>query len=308
MPVASGNYSQQGQRITVNALLRDPLSIRARFLSLAQAQFMMEDVFRRVPGTQSGVIQYEESAPMFSDEDPALVAEGAEIPVLTGSDGQIKAAFTQKFGAGIEITRETRDRNRMDVVNKRINQVRNTFVRVFETRMRQVLDAAVTANPGNVVTVGSTVDADTDPRGTIREAAQLVREAALDLGAQQEPSYLGYEPDAILMSTRTAEELIGNPGLTQIYNASPMVERSPDYTGYLERQLVGLRVVTSRFFPDNMAYVLQRKEVGGFSDERPLSVSPLREDPDREIWRCNVVRRTAIFVDQPQAISKIVWA
>lgn len=308
MPVASGNYSQQGQRITVNSLIRDPLAIRARFLQLSQGQFIMEELLRRVPGTQSGVVQYEESAPLFADQDPSLVAEAGEIPIVTGSDGVPRAAFTQKYGAGIEITRETRDRNRMDKVNRRITQVRNTFVRLFENKMMSAVDGVIAAAAGaQTVNVAATVSGDTDARGSIREASQIVREAVATTEAQQSPSYLGFEPDTIVMSTRTAEALVGNSNITSIYSSSPMVTRSPVYTGYLERQLLGLRVLTSRYLADNVAYVMERKTIGGYSDERPLNVSPLREDPDRELWRANAVRRTAIFVDQPKAAAKIVW-
>jgi hypothetical protein len=68
---------------------------------------------------------------------------------------------------------------------------------------------------------------------------------------------------------------------------------------------MGLDIMTSRFMNDDYAFLLQKKIVGGYSDERPLQVSPTYPDQDREIWRSNVVRQTGIFIDQPYAIAKI---
>lgn len=305
MPTASGNYSQQGLRITVNGLIKDPLMIRERFLSMARNQFMMEDVLRRVPGTDSGVIAYSESAPLFADEDPSVVAEGGEIPIVTGKDGVPKAAFTVKLGAGIEITRETRDRNRVDKVNQRMEQVRNTFVRAWERRMFDALNAAAVPTQAASAAWGTTT---TNIRSDVLTALRAVREANLS-GAAPGPNvddYLGFEPDTIVMSTRTEAKFFNNTSVVEVYkNGGSLDMKQPMYTGTLERTFMGLRVLTSRFMKDDFVWIMERKTVGGYSDERPLGVTPLYEDRPREVWRADAVRRTAIFVDQPKAAIKI---
>lgn len=308
MGVATGNYSQQGLRITVNSFIKDPLLVRARLLDISKGQFLMEDLLRNAGTNDSGVVRFEESTPLFADEDPSLVAEGAEIPLVTGQDGRPRAAYTQKYGAGIEITEETRRRSRVDKVVQRITQVRNTFVRMQETRLRNALDTVITAAGGaQTVAVSAAVADDTGIRHNIRAATQIVREAVADNTTQQAPSYFGFEPDVIVMSTRTAEAMIDNPAMVSIYQQSPLAEKSPAYTGYLERTLLGLNVATSRFMPDAVAYIMQRKVVGAWSDERALGVTPLYEDKPREVWRADAVRQTAVFIDQPKAVAKITW-
>lgn len=305
MPTPSGNYSQQGYRITVNGLIKDPLLIRQRFLKLSAQQFMMEDLLRKVPGTQSGVVGYEESAPIFASEDPSVVAEGGEIPLITGEDGVPKAAFTVKLGAGIEITRETRDRNRMDKVTQRMRQVRNTFVRAWERRMFDALDAS--SAPTQTAS-GAWGTSTTNIRSDVLTALRSVREANLS-GAAPGPNvddYLGFEPDTLVMSTRTEAKFFNNDSVVDVYKTGGTLDtKQPMYTGTLERTFMGLRVLVSRFMADDFVWVMERKTVGGYSDERPLGVTPLYEDRPRECWRADAVRRTAIFVDQPKAAIKI---
>lgn len=305
MPVASGNYSQQGMRITVNGLIKDPLMIRQRFLRLARQQFMMEDLLRKVPGTQSGVVGYEESAPLFASEDPSVVAEGGEIPLIVGEDGVPKAAFTVKLGAGIEITRETRDRNRVDKVTQRMEQVRNTFVRAWERRMFDALNAAPTLSQA----AGTAWTSSTAPiRQDVLTALRAVREANMS-DATPGPDvddYLGFEPDTLVMSTRTEANFFNNDSVVEVYKTGGSLDtKQPMYTGTLERTFMGLRVLVSRFMADDFVWVMERKTVGGYSDERPLNVTPLYEDKPREVWRADAVRRTAIFVDQPKAAIKL---
>lgn len=300
-----GTYSSAGNRLFVNDLIKDPLLIRSRMLDLARNQFMMEDVLRRVPDTQSGVIQWTETTPLFASEDPSIVAEGGEIPLIQGEDGVPKAAFTVKIAAGIEITRETRDRNRIDQVNKRMVQVRNSMTRVWERRMFSALENAPTLTMNSS---GAWATPATDIRLDVLEGLRKVREASAS-GAAPGPDvddYLGYEPDTMIMSTRTETEFFSNTSVREMYqNGSPITTKDPMYTGTLEKEFMGLRVLTSRFMQDGFVWILQRKVVGGFSDERRLEVKPLYEDKPREVWRTDVVRRTAIFVDEPKAAIKI---
>jgi hypothetical protein len=88
-------------------------------------------------------------------------------------------------------------------------------------------------------------------------------------------------------------------------NGFTYATKNPLYTGTLEAQLVGLRVLTSRFMADDVAWVLERKTVGGYSDEYPLQVEPLYPDKPRQVWRTDITRRTAIYIDQPKAACKI---
>ena len=296
-------YSGSGPRITVNAMLKDPLLIRARVLQLMQQQFIMETLLRKAPPAEAGVILYHESTPLFTDEDASVIAEAAEIPLVQGQDGVPKAAFTIKTGMGIEITIEMKNRNRIDLVNVRMNQVRNTIVRHWERRLFNAFVAAVPAGNTITLTAGTEWDGTTPAiRSNILDAMQLIREAEVP---GQDDSFLGFEPDTIVLSTRTANMMMKDDDFRKVYEGSPLASKNPFYTGQLEKQAFGLNWITSRFMTDDEVYLLERNTVGGYSDERPLQVSPTYPDNDREIWRSNVVRQTGIFIDQPYALAKI---
>jgi hypothetical protein len=301
-------YSGEGPRITVNAMIKDPLLIRARMLDMTTQQFIMEAILRKAPPAEAGVLLYNESTPLFTDDDAAVIAEAAEIPLVQGQDGIPKAAFTIKTGMGIEITIEMRNRNRVDQVTTRMTQVRNTITRHWERRLFNAFDAAIPA--GNILNLGPTVATDgwwTGSAPKIREnildTAQLVREAVVP--NQGTDAYLGIEPDTIIISTRTMTEIMKDDTFRKIYEGSPLASQNPYYTGQLDKQAMGFTWLTSRFMSDDAAYVLEAKTVGGYTDERPLSVSPTYPDNDREVWRSNVIRQTGIFIDQPFAVAKI---
>lgn len=302
-------YSGQGTRLTVNMMIQDPLMIRARMLQMADQQFIMNALLRPVPAAQAGVLAYMESTPLFASDDAQEVAEGGEIPLGVGADGIPLVAHTIKTALGVEITREMRDRNRVDLVNLRLDQVRNTIVRNWERRLFASFDAAI-AQTGMVVAGTSWSNPSTgSPRTDVLQAIKLVTEsraqyANLDVNNQQD--YFGFVPDAIVISTASQYNLLQNTEFQQLYLGGNIADRNPLYTGQLERDIVGCTVYISRFIPPNSTYVLQTKVSGGWSDERPLGVTPLYPDQPREVWRADVVRRTAIFVDQPYAVAKIV--
>lgn len=305
MPVPAGMYAQQGLRVAVNDYVKNPKLIQARFFDIMRNEFMMDGILRNDGGNDSGMVRFEQDAPLFANDDPMLVAEAAEIPLVTGSDGIPRAAFTVKYGAGLEISREARSRNKVDQVDKRMKQIKNSFLRLYEKLMFNALTTAVTQT--SAASAAWNI-AGTNIRTDIIKAASVVREANAS-GAVAGPAvedYLGFEPDTLVISTRTRDKLFGNTSITSIYGQGFTYDtKNPLYTGTLEAQLVGLRVLVSRFMADDVAWVLERKTVGGFSDEYPLQVEPLYPDKPRQVWRTDITRRTAIYIDQPKAACKI---
>jgi hypothetical protein len=308
----SGTYSSQGIRITVNSYLKDPLLIPARMLNLADNQWVMEAMLRKESAAVAGIIGYQESAPLFADQDPSMLAEGSEIPLVTGSDGIPKAVFTTKFGAGIELTRETISRNKTSVVERRMVQVTNTFIRLWELRLKAALDAAVAAT-GQVYNAYGTGAAGTngwdDPTALIRNQilnAQLLISEAMATTPQQAQSPLGFTPDTLWMSVGNATRFIANDQVNKLYLNTPRVGEAPLFKGTLPNDFMGLNIMRSRFLTDADIYMTESKTVGGYSDEYPYKITPLYEDKPRDsTWRSDATRRTGIFIDQPKAVLKI---
>jgi hypothetical protein len=303
MPISTV-YSGQGPRLTVNSMIADPLMIRARLLQMADQQFIMEALLRPVPSTPSGAIVFSESTPLFASDDATDVAEGGEIPLGVGQDGLPRVAHTTKTGLGIEITREMRDRNRTDLVNLRLDQVRNTLVRNWERKLFAAfsgLTPAVTINAANPWASSTTI------RNDIGGAVKGITTAVTpNSDPNNNQDYIGFVPDTLVIPFASQYDIMLNTSFTSLYLGGDIAERNPQYTFQLERNVMNLQVLMSRFLPAGTAYVLQSKVCGGWSDERPLGVTPLYPDQPREVWRADVVRRTGIFIDQPLSVAKIV--
>lgn len=302
MPIST-IYSGQGPRLTVNSMIADPLMIRARLLQMADQQFIMEALLRPVPSTPSGAIVFSESTPLFASDTPLDVAEGGEIPLGIGQDGLPRVAHTVKTGLGVEITREMRDRNRTDLVNTRMDQVRNTLVRTWEFKL---FNAFAAASIAGTVAAATPWASSTTVRTDITNAIKLVTTSVTpNSDPLNNQDYLGFIPDTLVLPFTSQFDLITNTSFSSVYIGGDIAERNPNYTGQLERTVMGMQVLLSRFLTPGTGYLMQSKVIGGWSDERPLGVTPLYPDQPREVWRADVVRRTGIFIDQPLAIAKI---
>lgn len=299
-PTYGVQYSNQGLRITVNDLIHNPKLVPARLTQMVERQWIMEAILRNEGPNNSGVIQYEENRPNFLDDEPEIVAEGGEIPLGQGSEGTPKASFTIKTALGLMVTREMRDRNKIGLVNRRMVQLRNTFLRNWEFRMfAEFRNKAVNTQP-----VATPWGTSTTLRDDISVAIETIAEATLGMDDDSN-DFMGFTPDTLLIPTSTKYDLIRSEAFARLYELGDKTDQHPMYVHQLERTIMGLNVMESRFLPPGEAYIMQRSEVGGYSDERPFQVGQMYEDQNNETWRANAVRRTALFIDQPKAYVKL---
>jgi hypothetical protein len=303
MPVA--NYSNEGPRLTVNDLIKDPVLIPRRFLKLAEHEFMMESLLRRVPSATGGVIKYELEPPLFAEDDPLIVAEGGEIPLTQAAVGEPRSVITTKYGSGIEITKEMKTRNRLDEVNRRSEQVKNTFVRLYENQMLSLFQNAVTQEvDASTFGTGGTDEAwdlndTTTIRAQILTAVETVAEAR---DASNNP--LGFNPDTLVLSRADSYHLLRSEDFSKHYGGN-VADENIQFSGKLPSKILGLNVLVSRFMPTGTAYVVERQAIGGFSDEYPLTAEPLEYEKRRQLWYSVVTRRTGMFIDQPKSACKL---
>lgn len=287
---------QDGQRITVNTLIKNPTVIPRRIVRMTEQAFLVDSILRKVGSLPSGVVMYNESTPLFADQDVEVVAEYGEIPAAMGSEGAPKAAISVKRALAIKISEEMRLRNQMDRVNTQLTQVRNTMVRAWEDAfLIQVL------NHPSVGTVAATTawdSATSKIRFDIGEAAKRITQAASDVQANNR---FGFSPDTLVIPENTKWDFLQSDEVNKVFQNNPLASQAPVYTGELPGRFYGMKVVTSWRLPDNKAILLQAGLVGGIADERPMNATDLYEDRPRETWRSDVVRQSAVFLDQPKA-------
>jgi hypothetical protein len=284
-----------GARLTVNQMIRQPTIVPKRMIRMLDQQFITNAVLRNAGAVPSGVLVYNESTPLFAEDDPQVYEEFAEIPATSVKLGQEKVAKSVYKGLAIKISERMRTRNRVDLVNTQMTQVRNSFVRHYEDTFLSLF----LSNP-NVPTQAASGDwgsAATRVRDDLADGILAVQEAAVDDAPED---FLGFDPDTLILSNQTATAFLKNDDIAKVFQGN-IADENFQYRGTMPGNFYGLRIVKSRRLDPSKAILLERNTVGGISDERALRATPLYEDRPRETWRSDITRASLMFVDQPKA-------
>lgn len=287
--------AQDGPRVTVNSLMKNPLTIPRRMLRMTEQQFLVDAVLRNAGANGAGAVAYEESTPLFAEGEAEVVEEFGEIPATTGSRGIPRVARAVKRALALKVSQEMRDENKVDAVNTQMTQIRNTFVRTWEDAFWSM----IINNPSIPTMPASGVwgDSATRVRDDIAEGIYTISEAETE---DQDDNFLGFEADTLIISNRTATDFLKNDDIAKVFVGN-IADENPQYKGTMPGNFYGLRVMKSRRLDPTRALLLQRNVIGGISDTRPMRATPLYEDRPRETWRSDLSRKSAMFLDQPKA-------
>ena len=299
---------QDGPRITVNTLVKSPTVVPKRILDMMKQSFLVDVLLRDGGEAPGGAVLYFESTPLFANDNPAILDEFGEIPVTNGSLGTPKVVRVVRRALGLRISKTMVDRNALDAVNVQITQIRNTMVRAWEDAFLSAVIANVSTN---VITTDTAWGATgSHIRKDVNAAKFVIQNAAADAAGNQK---FGYVADTLVISTETQMDFLNSTEVSTPYVGN-LANENLLYTGKLPNQFLALDVVVSwrlLAYAPSCALVLQRKIIGGISDERPLSATPLYGEgggPNggpTESWRTDTTRASAIFLDQPRALCII---
>jgi hypothetical protein len=291
--------SNDGPRLTVAAMLKNPNFIPERTLRLMENQFVVDGLFRQGPPAQSGAVGYTENQPMFADNDPEIVEEYGEIPVLGTSVGAKKVVRTVKKAGALVVSREMRDRNDAATLRQRMELVKNTFVRHYDKEFMNLF-----LNHPDVPTQNITEDwvdgTNPTPRKDIATAMATIENASVTgLGADH---ILGFQADTLVIPSTVVTAWLDSDEINEVFAHGVLADEQLRYTGKMPRKFFGLDVVVARALNGtNKALVLQRGVCGFISDERPLEATPMYEKRETETWRADFTRRSVAALDQPKA-------
>lgn len=289
--------SKAQQPLTVNALIENPLIVPERIINVLDSQFVMDQVLRNAGKATGGAVSFRVSTGLFADAASEIVNEGAEIPLVTRTRGDLDSARVSKRALGVEITREMRDRNAMGEVQNQLTVLRNTITRDVDGAFVSTLRSAVTQSVAatNAWSSGS---------ATIRKninAAKLLISGAQAPGTSGGNNFMGFQADTIVFNPNTEANLLNSSEfLTFIYGST-----APTNVDSLPARILGLTPRVTWGVPDGEAWVMQSSIVGGYADEIPLEATALYEWQPRQIWRSDTTRSTVGFIDQPLAAAKI---
>lgn len=299
-----GSYSD-GPRTTVNDFIKDPLVIPQLVLSMVEHEFVAESLFRPAGNTDSGVVKYYESTPLFADRGPSVRAEYGEVEVVPTSLGAPKSAFAEERALAIMVSDEMQRRNNVDRVNQQLTQVRNSMVLSWDTTALNLLvsNAAhvITASaPWNQVTAGG------EPTSNIRDdIIDAVHEIENAVSGTNQDSPFGFEADTMVINKVTKTNLFKSLDYNDDIFRGNIADQNIRYRGLLPNKIFDLDVMVSRTVPPGKVIIMQRGRAGFIADELPMQATPLYRDEPRKSWRSDVQRASAMGVDQPKAIAVI---
>lgn len=290
--------ASDGPRITVDSLIKDPLQVPALILDMTQNEFIVDSVLRNAGLAQSGVVRYEESTPLYADDNPEVRGEFGEVPVVPTSIGTPKAVFSHERAMAIMVSDEMRRRQLVDPVTRQLLQVKNTMVYSWNG----VFMNAIVGNTNvHQLAVQNTWDsADATIRADLANAGFLIENSALMSPAGTE-QWFGFEPDTLIIDHYTKNALLQSQAFAAPY-IGDLASENLQYTGKLPNKIFGYDVMVSRQVPKGTAILMQRQRCGFIADELPMQASPLYRDEPRKSWRSDVQRAAAIGFDQPLAI------
>lgn len=282
-PVAAPTIS--GNAITLDLFLRTPARVTRVLTNLALQRFVADLIFGNGPQATGGAVMYDQLSDndLFLLRDVQQIAPGGEYPILTDEAPIPKVAAVSKWGGRVFVTDEARDRNAFDVARRQLTKLMNTIVRKVDT----VAIAALAASPTRTFVGSDWTSASAD---TI--IANLINAA----GLVNNPD-LGYVVDTVLLNPIQADELLMNKDFRAALQAA-----SP--TSILRDGTLG-RMLNMDFYKSNRvaagtAWIVQKGQIGGISDEVPMATKTYRQEDSDKTW-IQGARRVVPYVTDPLA-------
>lgn len=280
-----------GDNITVSAFLRSVPHVARVLDDLTRQRFIAERIFDRGPQATGGAVTYDQvtTSDLFTDRDVEAIRPGAEFPMLTSSAPTPKVGAVEKYGGEVRITREQRNRNRWDVVNREFTKLRNTVVRKVDAIAIAALDAAP---------LNTHVGVDFTTATTAQKIAALV--AAIGLINNPDNGYIA---TAAFLNPTQADEMMADVELIKLLQ--PEGPSQPLRTGNVGRML-DIDFFKSNRVAAGTMYVVAGGQVGAISQEEGDGVlTDAYEDKHTQASHIQGWRPIVPFVTDPKAVTKV---
>lgn len=285
--------------VNVSTLMNRPETIPTRALDLLRNEFPAEDLLTDGGTSSTLEFAFTRNAKRYVDSDPEVIAEFAEFPTVAPTHGEDVFGRANKVGFQIVISREMKDYNNIQAVNKIVTRAVNTFKRYNEKQLWEALLAA----PLPEIAAGVPWNQQgSDPRYDIALAMETVASGAAVYDENIEESW---DPNMIVMNKAISPTLVANDKFNAIFDNNGTNADNIAYTGKLPKAIMGLDALGVRFLDKNRVLVLQKGAPGFFKDPRRLEATPLSGkdgDPlggDNETYSSRVSQIRFVGIDEP---------
>lgn len=281
-----------GSNITVDAFLADVARVNRTVNRLANQRFVADVIFGEGPQATGGAVIYDQvtASDLFLARDVQEIAPGAEFPILSDTVPTPKVAAVTKWGGRLFITDEQRDRNRIDVLRRVMTKLTNTIVRKVDAVAIATLEAANTA--ALTLTYGG-ADWTNTANSVFAQLAQLhLLVDQLDMG---------YELDTLLINPTQGADLLSRDDIRNAFTDSGRDAIVRNGTiGRLSR----FDIIQTNRITAGTGWAVQRRMVGGISEETPLRARSYYEEKNERTW-VQGSRRLVPYITDPKAAVKL---
>lgn len=292
-PITIGGFNDH-PAATVEELLGAPNVLNQDIYDFIKEYDVIADLFTDA-GPNSGAVAFTENFAQFSEDGLADVAEFAEIPTTRVAAGEKKVAFAQKVGRALEISYEQRDDNKLYDVQNAISQLKNRVTRQMSRNLLRAVQESDIPDMAATAAWGATGG---DPVG---EVAAAIDSFAEQTTVDDNEANMIFEPDTLVLPAGMLGAFAASDSVWKHYAAGTLAPDNAAVTGKVYDKFMGLNVVTPKWWPVKDALVCQAKDLGFFSDSRPLTVSGPIDVPTHEYFRTQVTMRRIIGIHNPLA-------
>jgi hypothetical protein len=272
--------------VSYSEFLKDPVWVQARAEDLTAQRFLADLIFSQGPTASNGAIGYDQltANDLFLARDVKPRQPGGEYPFLTDQKPTPQIAPVADWGGRIEIFDEDIRRLRFDVVNREFIKLRNTIIRKVDS----VAIAALVAETNKLsYAFGATWSASSSGIIPGLLAAALLGEQ-LDMGYVYDTLIINPAQASTLASYFIANKVLGEPAQEALVRGAS-VGRMLTYDIYMSNRVTA-----------GTGFLVQRKVVGGISDEVPLTTKSYHED-SRDVTIVQGHRVFTPYITEPKA-------
>lgn len=251
-------YPGGSDRITVEALLRQPRLIARALTDLARKRFIADKIFAHGTSDQvaGGAALYQKSESVYPDRAAEEVGVRSEFPRTSWSE-QIFAAIVHKYGLEVPISDEAKRRNAMDTVARAQRKLANAVVKFVDA----VAVALVIAD-ANVLTFAASGDWTTAATDVVADIAK-----GLNMIELQDEGYAG---DTLIVNPAQELDLITDVGIRDALPREGGIQNSV-VTGRPVPMLGLSQILATNVLSAGTVLLVEAQMIGTIADEAPMA-------------------------------------
>lgn len=273
-----------GNEITIDLLLNQPLRITRVISDLAQQRFISDYFFTAGSSTSGGAVVYDQATEneLYLSRDVQIVSPAGDFPLVTSERNAPKIAPVEKWGGKFFYADEAKDRNDQAAFRNQVTRLTNTIIRKHNQRAMEVVRQSIAASGQTFVgnnwaayQPGGTTPTlpGASPWADISKGIMLAD--TMELGVSYDTLLVNPQQNTALKNARlTAADL----GLTTIFPSNRV--------------------------PAGRAYLVEKGTFGAISIEQPLRTVTWYEEARERTW-VKSSERDVMYATNPFAVVEI---